>query len=44
MHPAAGLGPGGHPLRVEAVPKADAPQGARPPDPYLIRFWRQAFC
>jgi hypothetical protein len=38
--PAANLAPGGHLLRIEAVPKADAPKGARLPDPYLIRFWR----
>ena len=40
--PAAGLPPGSHLLRVEAAPRAEAEprKNERPPDPYLIRFWR----
>lgn len=37
--PTAGLAPGGHLIRVEAVPRAQPREGDRPPDPYLIRFW-----
>lgn len=38
--PAAGLAPGSHLLRVEALPRPEPRKGDRPPDPYLIRFWR----
>ena len=38
--PAANLAPGSHLLRVEAVPRPEPRKGERPPDPYLIRFWR----
>lgn len=38
--PTAGLATGSHLLRVEAVPRPEPRKGARPPDPYLIRFWR----
>lgn len=38
--PAAGLSPGSHLLRVEAAPRPEPRKGDRPPDPYLIRFWR----
>jgi hypothetical protein len=37
--PTAGLSPGSHLLRVEAVPRPEPRKGERPPDPYLIRFW-----
>jgi hypothetical protein len=37
--PTAGLAPGSHLLRVEAVPRAEPRKEERPPDPYLIRFW-----
>jgi hypothetical protein len=37
--PTAGLTPGSHLLRVEAVPRPEPRKGDRPPDPYLIRFW-----
>lgn len=35
----AGLSPGSHLLRVEAVPRAEPRKNERPPAPYLIRFW-----
>lgn len=37
--PTAGLAPGSHLLRVEAVPRPEPREGEGPPDPYLIRFW-----
>jgi hypothetical protein len=38
--PTAGLSRGSHLLRVEAVPRPKPGKGEKPPDPYLIRFWR----
>ena len=40
--PTAGLAPGSHLLRVEAVPRPESSRkgkGDPPPDPYRIRFW-----
>jgi hypothetical protein len=37
--PTAGLSPGSHLLRVEALPRPQPRKGERAPDPYLIRFW-----
>jgi hypothetical protein len=37
--PVAGLSPGSHLLRVEAVPRPEPREGDKPPEPYLIRFW-----
>jgi hypothetical protein len=37
--PTAGLSPGSHLLRVEAVPRPEPRKGEGAPDPYWIRFW-----